>query len=508
MNCLKCPYGAECPGGNLKSKSNFWGYKFEKNIVFQQCPLGYCCAGSDSCIGYDDCLGNRDSTLCGACKHGYSASILSAECVPDIECGAYWIWPVAILAVTAYMLWYTFKDDILGIPWLLYHTCCKKKESSQTSDSDDVDKGYFGIMTYFVQAAAMMRLSLELGTVDNITNIVQEIEKYIGLILSIELTYISYNLCLFEKSSTTEKLLFKLLFLVGIYISWGIIYFVLFVICKLIKCTIKRERVTFFTEIKLRFIKGLVEIIKYTYGGFTGIVFMSLTCVSVASDKVWYYDGTVSCLSDWQISMVALCIIYILPSPFMLIIGMKLLETNRISSAHFLCGCIVPLPFLLFWLIMNCTSKTPKVGDRANGKNDVSSMAREILDSFQGTYVNTNGAKYWESVMISRRLLLGATALLPNTIIQMASCFFLNQMFLIHHFCVKPFQYIISNTIESISLVLLTLISVISLSKSYYIQTGVNPDGPNVNYFKSLRLIESSLILLLICFIIIFEIRV
>ena len=38
LNCLECPYGAECPGENLKSKPNFWGYKFQKTIFFQQCP--------------------------------------------------------------------------------------------------------------------------------------------------------------------------------------------------------------------------------------------------------------------------------------------------------------------------------------------------------------------------------------------------------------------------------------------------------------------------------------
>ena len=522
LECVDCPYGGQCPGNILQSKPNYWGYKFGSHIIFEQCPTDYCCTGTDvsPCTSYNNCIGNRTGTLCGECKEGYSASIASSVCVVDEECGVSWLAPVAILAVSGYMLWYTFKDDILGFPSFLINKICRKNDDQ--SDSDGVDKGYFGIMTYFVQAAGMMRLSLDLGTIDTSTTTVQEIEKYIGLLLSIELSYISYNFCPYEGATTMIRLFFKFMFLIGIYISWAIIFPLFVLISNIIQSLLKHKSNNNVIAIKLRFIKGLVEIIKYTYGGFTGIVFTSIICITIGDDYVWQYDGTVSCLSKWQIGMLVTCIIYTVPFPFVLMLGMKLLEKNQISSTHFLVGCIVPLPVIFIWPIIFCTKKTvikeTKVSPVDEGEIStqeehengtfLSTATEEILGSFQGAYVtNKTASQYWESVMTFRRLLLGVTSLLQNSIIQMSSCLFLCVIFLAHQMYVQPFVYRGANMAESFSLLLLCAVATLNLLKSMYIKMGIVPDGPDMKVFHFLRFGESLLIILLIIFIILLEFR-
>ena len=401
LQCQLCPYGADCDTGILKAKPNYWGTRLGNEVVFLQCPNGYCCSGTETapCISYDTCSKNREGILCGECKENYSISILSGKCIPNIECGVPWLWYVCLLEVIAYMLWYTFKDDILGFPLHFITKFCMKENCT----SQDVDKGYFGILTYFVQAAAMMRLSVGIDSPDTLTSTVQQIEHYVGLLLSIELSYISYNLCPYEGITTYAKLNFKLLFLTAIYVSWIVIFSLFLLVSKIIVNISKENHSKGLNAIKLRFITGIVEIIKCTYGGFSGVIFTCLTCVTMFDDFIRKYDGTIKCLNAWQTGMLSICILYDIPFPLMLVLGLKLLDNGRISSTSFLLGCIMPLPFLIIWIIIlylwrkkSKSNKVVAVGEfnESESKQNVgmSSISDEIIiNRFQGTYRTTEG---------------------------------------------------------------------------------------------------------------------
>ncbi len=138
-SCVKCPYGALCTGNNVIPRPNYWGYWYRGKLQFRQCPAGYCCSGRDSnmCIEYDYCPRNRTGILCGACQEGFSISILTGKCILHSLCGRdQWFWFIVVLAAMAYVWWYTLKDDIFAIVYLVIF--CKHLQSGSCSNDKDI----------------------------------------------------------------------------------------------------------------------------------------------------------------------------------------------------------------------------------------------------------------------------------------------------------------------------------------------------------------------------------
>ncbi len=99
---------------------------------------------------------------------------------------------------------------------------------------------------------------------------------------------------------------------------------------------------------------------KYTYGGFSDIVFHALVCVTIGSTQVWFYDASVQCYSLWQKGMLVFGLLYVFPFPFTLYLGMKLLKRNTITGWALLLGTICPLPCFMYWLIKVIRAKNIK----------------------------------------------------------------------------------------------------------------------------------------------------
>ena len=408
--CVQCPYGALCTGNNVMPRPNYWGYWHEGELVFQQCPAGYCCSGSDSstCNVYDYCPNNRTSTLCGTCQEGFSVSILTGACIPDNQCGGdQWFWLVAVLATMAYALWYTLKDDIFSFVFSLITFVKKiclqskskvekapygiksgnKKKLSVSSLNDnnasgnifdddiipdmsnsqnDVDKGYFGIVTYYVQMAAVIKIQIEFSDVDKSEPFLDKMVDNIGQFLNLELTQMSFDVCPIAGLTTAGKYLYKLAFMFGIYMSWAGLFASATIAIKIMHKIRNIKLMSGKLELfQIKLIRGVVEIIKYTYAGICSIIFMSLVCAQVGNKYVWWYDGTNICLENWQIIIVVFALFYAVPFPLTLVMGLKLLKQNKISHRTFICSCLFPLIALHFMLIYSWLKKCfnpPKVG--------------------------------------------------------------------------------------------------------------------------------------------------
>ena len=592
--CLPCPYGGHCPGHRLAARPNYYGFWEDGQIAFQRCPADYCCTGSETapCENYNSCNGNRTGLLCGSCIKDHSMSILSNYCVPDKECGKeVWFWPLSVLAVIAYMLWYTLKDDIAKIvsylPLKLVNRCASKSTfqpsahestlnprngnelgkgietgigktvrtlhgikidtiddidpgNDLNNDLDlvvdpDLDKGYFGILTYFVQASVIMRIDVEFHTVDTgEESMLDRAERYMNQLLNIELSSVSYNICPIVTLQASGKILFHGLFLLGIYFSW-ILAHILAIFTFQITQKVYRQSTKWSDIIRTKLIRGIVEIIKYTYSGFVGITIMAMTCVKVLDEFIWKFDGTVNCLSPWQIGILSVGLGYTIPFFLVIILGIKLMKNHQISGQMFLFGCILPPPFLIYCITLLCYDKVadnnvqntikeslntinnqnsksggndienddPKVGCHGNNNTSCTST---ILSVLQGPYIASHSD--WEAVMIIRRLFLSITPLINNAIIQMIfNCSFC-AIFLVHHLMVKPFIFKPSNKVETLSLLLLIWVAIVNLLKASYTEMGEIPTGPAADIFQTLKFCENLLILFVIAHILFIEINI
>ncbi len=372
--CQLCPYGAHCSGNNVVARPNFWGYFKADYLLFQQCPKHYCCSGSKGipCKTHNTCAKYRTGILCGKCENGFSISMLTSDCIPNSQCGRdQWFWLIAFMTMLSYTVWYTFKIDIMHILFLgmnrlknvchskLLELCSNNLEvlsSSEVLPSDHVaekrsvqsneeDKGYFGIVIYFVQMAALMKIEIEFSDINQGRSILSQIMKYVEMLFTFELSQLSFRVCPIEGLTTLGKHLYKLLFLLGIYLIWLGITFFNFVLLRVVR---QHGRVyKLCQKIQLKLVEGLLEIIKYTYSGFCDIIFTSLVCIEIGIQSVWFYDGSNVCYEYWQVSMIVFGIFYAIPFPFVLIRAMKLLERDHISSGAFILSLIFPLISLL-----------------------------------------------------------------------------------------------------------------------------------------------------------------
>ena len=344
-SCIKCPYGAVCTGNNVMPRPNYWGYWHESELVFLQCPAGYCCSGSESspCKVYDYCAGNKTGTLCGECQEGFSVSILTGACTPNSNCGNDdWFWLFAVLVAMAYALWYTLKADIFALLFTIiayFRRFCYKSKSKINivkpvaandsnsmenmkenhasvgydssrddnvtpkgegeSDDEDVDKGYFGIVTYYVQMAAVIMIEIEFSDVEEGESVLDTIVEYIDRFLNLELTQMSFDVCPILGLTTLGKHFYSLGFLFGTYLCWLVIF--ICVLGVIMICNRMGKMDIFVGKLKsfkMKLVTGIVEIIKYTYTGFCDLIFMSLACTKLGNNYVWWYDGTNVCLEN------------------------------------------------------------------------------------------------------------------------------------------------------------------------------------------------------------------
>ncbi len=503
--CKLCPSGANCPGNDFNVKPNFWGYRADDEIVVRQCPADYCCTG-ENCIGFDSCSSHRTGVLCGRCEDDYSLSMLSSECIKADNCNSHWLWPLVFLALIVYVMWYTFKNNVFAIPASLVQQFCKnRRRSTENIGVDYIDKGYFGILTYFVQIKAVMGLSISLDHTRGIDKIFNSIESYIRLALNFEISNISNDTCVLDSLTTTDKMMLKLIFLFGVYFCWSSLFLFTYIIEYLTKQYIMTNADKLAT-LRIKLIDGLVEIMKYTYLGFTSVVFYSLTCSFVADKYVWFNDGSVQCYSKWQVVMIIFCLSYILPFPFLIYIGMKLLNNRKISQHSFFIASWFPLPVVLYWLFLSHEQKyIEKLPDTPDNE-EVRQGEQAIYKGFVGGFRESEeGTQYWECVLMVRRLFISATILIPNPLIQLSICLAMCIAFLLHHTYVKPFRYSFSNKVEAVSLALLCGVAAINMLKASFIHAEVSLQGPQAEILRNLELVEILFVIGLIGVVVCFE---
>ncbi len=250
---------------------------------------------------------------------------------------------------------------------------------------------------------------------------------------------------------------------------------------------------------------SFIEIIKYTYSGFCGVIFMSLVCINVKEKYVWWYDATNICLEKWQVLIVAYGLLYAIPFPFALLVGMNMLKRKTISAAKFICICLFPISVIYFIF----QQKLVNGNDKPSVKQVWSPTSDVILSNLQGPYREDSEQMtlYWEAMVSIRRLLITSMTLVGFPSIRMIIISVISMLFLYQHVRLHPFQVRTSNYVEGLSLLLLSISSVINLLKASLTDSGVVPSGPSVPFFKGLELCEKMFVFFIIAYILYIEVK-
>ncbi len=507
--CTTCPEGAYCPGNDVNGKPNFWGQSKDHVIIMHKCPAEYCCAAN--CDGLDQCQGQRTGTLCGQCEENHSLSVRTTECIESSTCNDNWFWALFGLAMIMYMMWYTFKNDLFGVPSMIAKKMCKQTVLAWSDDTQGVERGYFGILTFFVQVKSVMVISLSLESAKEDNKILKLILSVIDMALNFELIFIPNDTCAQQGLTTMKKVISQQFFLVGIIVCWTVL-FVFMLILRLIFSK-KSEALGKF---KIKLILGLLEIFKYTYMGFASLMFYSLACTNVAGDRVWFYDGSVQCYNIWQVVTIVFTLSHLVPYPFLIFLGTRLLSSKKISMKMFFLGHCFPLAFFFYWLTVDF--KKNVVNDQEMAENMSEGRGTPVKDGDDdvetaiygglrgGFRESEGGTQYWEGILMLRRLLICLTIVVTNTVIQLALCLALCLIFLIHHLMKRPFAHKLSNAAETFSLALLCGVAAINLLKARFLYGGADTYGHQDKILKDLELVELLFIIFLIVFIVCCEI--
>lgn len=123
----------------------------------------------------------------------------------------------------------------------------------------------------------------------------------------------------------------------------------------------------------------------FTYQQLATTAFKLLNCVTVGDRLVLFLDGEEKCYEPWQYGVLAYAICCIVPFCLVLLLGPGLLKDGRISLPAFFCACLLPLPFVGYWLFLRTKPVNPP---------SISNPTRAVYNVLQRPYKSTDKLKF------------------------------------------------------------------------------------------------------------------
>ncbi|KAL9973718.1 hypothetical protein ACROYT_G020206 [Oculina patagonica] len=450
VECLQCPFGASCIDKNIAAKPNFWGYPTSDDppsLKFMSCPEHYCEEPTSETQGYNSCQGNRTGTLCGKCSQGYSETLFSAECRKNEECNNYWFWILTILLTTVLALYLLMKPPILGflanqILWF------RRKEEDHEKDDlggfhqhSGADNGYIKITFYFYQAAELLMV----GSIESLLEKLPFIYTVIAA-FNFQVRTINHGIgCPFPGMTAVSKQL----------VLSGTVFMTMTDIV-LIYCvhsvfnTLRRKE----KPALIHYMAVVMEVLLLGYERLAETSLKLMQCVSIGSTKRLFIDANVQCMQWWQYVLLAYIAVFVVPFIIVLYCGSSKLYSASITASEVLAACMLPLPFLIYWIFKKMQKQTRQNSTRAQSVN------KDVLEVLHGPFRPPNNKD--------------------------KACLLMT----IHHVLKEPFRDPLANKAETLSLTALTLIALINLTKATLMSFGVTIDGPYRSYMDTLEWFE------------------
>ena len=540
INCYKCPFGGNCTNGRIKAASNFWGYipkMSTDQIHFSACPFGYGCSGS-SCNHYDSCGTGRKGVLCGQCKKGLTENIVTHDCLSFQQCRHPWFWLVILMGGIIYVLLFLFLKEIanlfvtVSVPkrfressdksifgrikdslknlliqnpqsqLRMDDTCCEHSEAdyaylellditeytaegmNYNQSHTAVFPGMFKIVLFFHQSSVLFKVFSTTKSY-GFTHIIQEV---IATLFNLRIDGIFFqdiSWCPFENLQPVSKVLFKASFILYLF---AIIFFVFFIFKLFTLIRGKNNHQSFYSHMCC----CVLQLLLISYSSLTVTCFSLLSCVNLDSiGQVLFIDGSIRCYTWWQFIIITIVCIWIASLPIAIYAASWLLNVHMVSAKKFLLSLLLPLPTIIYWLHV-CIKKRNNNEPEAEmqDKKRPNKIAEEMQDLLEGPFRCYHGAvndrQYrlsWESIFIGRRLILIIImTFVTDTLLRLYLMLFFMFLFTLHHIYVRPFISDFLNSIELISLCMLSIICALNILPAYMY---MNPMTTSV-YIQSL----------------------
>ena len=486
VECIPCPFGANCVHSNIAAKKNFWGYptsSHASSLQFIGCPEHYCQSPSPGSKNYNRCRGNRTGTLCGKCAEGFTETLFSAECKKVAKCNHYWLWIATAIYTIGLVLYLLIKPPILR--FFTKHILWYRREESQIEDDlgqihnhDHGDSGYVKITFYFYQVAEIL--------MDGSAESLLEKIPFAYLLISafnFQVRTINGGIgCPFSGLTAVTK---ELLLSANVLVTITDV-FIIYCVHLFINMLRRKEKPSL-----IQYLAVLVEVLLLGYERLAETSLKLMHCVSIGSRKWLFIDGNVQCYQWWQYILLAYIAVFVIPFILVLYYGSWKLYKSSITASEFLAACVFPLPFIFYWLLKGIRRERRHDSPRAK------EVSRDVLKVIHGPFCppshSNKGTLYWESVLIGRRfVLLACHTFIANDMLRVAcmtcACFLMT----LHHMVKNPYRDPLANKAETLSLSTLTLIAAFNLPKATMLSFGLDLgiDGPNKPYLDTLEWIE------------------
>ena len=502
FQCLPCPRGADCVS-TIKSKTNYWGYHVSLNppkLAFTICPFGYCKSPPTNSTEYNSCQGKRSGVMCGMCSQGYTEALWSTYCTPVNDCHDHWFWILFLVYVFFIAIILVFKPPFVTycldqIFWFkqnrraLHHRASLDEETSLGNDNvflssaqqHKQDKRQFSrfedIIFYFYQIAQLILSSSSLKEFFN-----SHFRDPVLGFFNFQPSFMKRGfLCPFPGLTPETKLVFKITPVFGTLIAIFFIYAMHSFIC--------RTRGMICPAIAPYF-QASIKTIFLGYATMATVSISLIRCVFVANSSRWFYNGNITCYQWWQYVSFTFIAIFVIPFIFVLTLASLKLHHGKITVRQFLLAIIFPLPFLMLWLLrFACSSAVANVEVNQN----INALKEMLLAPYrQPKEASKQGALYWQSVLIARRLILILIfCIVPEPSIRLFCMTIVCVIVLCFHLKLRPFQNLLANNLESLSLFFLIILGLINLFKSVFVGSEQNIKGSLVTVLKVFQWLET-----------------
>ena len=530
FRCYECPRGGHCVLGYLKAKADFWGYRIGNEVRFIDCPHHYCC-DKHHCPTYNTCHGQRTGILCGRCPSGTSEPLFTTTCRKNNTCTATIFVAAAIFLALAYIIFFLYHKDIERF---LVSGFSVKLPSLWDRDDANESSGCIKIFFYYYQTVNLLTSSVgfeeKQKVVKRIDNLISQV---FNLLVAVDCPLPSMTPV--YKTLISHSLGFLLLFILGAScLIWKLLQRV--TKRKMIRTnrnasslnpliesdwdtkniSVNNDRSNFYdtnerddseqspkTSFTERSLSAFAHIFLLMYSATARLCLRLLNCVPYKNTKVLFIDGTMQCYQVFQYLLLGYVVISVLPFCMVPFLGSYVLKLGLISVAQFFLGCLLPLPFCCYWLILLLRNHAGASEYHRPGQSTIHRNRLAILHVLSGPFRNHEAVACfphsrlaWESVLILRRLVLilifditydGRWRILSA----LMACVFI----LVIHLYVRPFRKKWVNFLETASLTTLVVFCAITLVKALYRGEDYSSLYTNSTFMYSLNMFESVLII-------------